>query len=142
MAMNTIGTLTEFKPESDKIEAYLERVQLFFDANGIKDDKQVVVLLTAIGSNTYALLSSLIASGKPRKKSFAELSETLRRHFDPKPLVIAERFHFHRRNQASDGSISEYVAELRRLGTHCKFGNYLEQALRDRFVCGLRHENT
>ena len=27
MAMNTIGTLTEFKPESDKIEAYLERVQ-------------------------------------------------------------------------------------------------------------------
>ena len=33
MATNNIGTLTEFKPESDKIEAYLECVQLFFDAN-------------------------------------------------------------------------------------------------------------
>ena len=80
-----------------------------FDANGIEDDKQVAVLLTAIGSSTYALLSSLIAPRKPREKSFAELTETLCCHFDPKPLVIAKRFHFHRRNQASGGNISEYV---------------------------------
>ena len=142
MATSTIGSLTEFKPESEKIEAYLERVQLFFDVNNIKDDKQVAVLLTVIGSSTYALLSNLLAPTKPREKSFEELAETPRRHFEPKPLVIAERFHFHRRNQASGESISEYVAELRRLTTHCEFGNYLEQALRDRFVCGLRHENT
>ena len=25
---------------------------------------------------------------------------------------------------------------------HCEFGNYLEQALRDRLVCGIRHEST
>ena len=80
-----------------------------FDANGIEDDKQVAVLLTAIGSSTYALLSSLIAPRKPREKSFAELTETLCCHFDPKPLVIAKRFHFHRRNQASGENISEYV---------------------------------
>ena len=113
MATTTIGTLTEFKSESEQIEAYLERVQLFFDANTIEEDKQVAVLLTVIGSSTYALLTSLLAPCKPREKSFAELSETLRRHFDPKTLVIAERFYFHRRNQASGESISEYVAELR-----------------------------
>ena len=94
MATNNIGTLNEFKPESDKIEAYLERVQLFYNANGIKDDKQVAVLLTGIGSSTYALLSSLIAPRKPHKKSFAELTETLCHHFDPKPLVIAKSFIF------------------------------------------------
>lgn len=140
--MSTIGSLTEFKPESERIEAYLERVQLFFDANGIEDEKKVAVLLTVIGSTTYALLSSLLAPRKPREKSFEELAATLRRHFEPKPLVIAERFHFHRRNQASGESISDYVAELRRLATNCEFGDYLEQALRDRFVCGIRHENT
>ena len=126
MATSTVGSLAEFKPDSERIEAYLERVQLFFDANGIKDDKQVAILLTVIGSNIYALLSSLLAPTKPREKSFQELSETLRHHFDPKPLVIAERFHFHRRNQASSESISDYVAELRRLATHCEFGDYLE----------------
>ena len=98
MVTNTVGTLTEFKPESVKIEAYLELVQLFFDANTIAEDKQVAVLLTVIGSSTYALLTSLLAPRKPREKSFAELSETLLRHFDSKPLVIVERFHFHRRN--------------------------------------------
>ena len=42
----------------------------------------------------------------------------------------------------SGESISEYVAELRRLATHCEFADYLQQALRDRFVCGIQHENT
>ena len=115
MATGTIGSLTEFKPDSEKIEAYLEHVQLFFAANGIaaNDNKKVPVLLTVIGSPTYALLSSLLAPEKPGDKSFNVLKETLLRHFDPKPLVIAERFHFHRHNQASSESISEYVAELK-----------------------------
>jgi len=56
-------------------------------------------------------------------------------------LVIAERFHFHRRNQAPEESVNDYVAELRRLATNCAFGAYLEEALRDRLVCGLRNES-
>ena len=35
-----------------------------------------------------------------------------------------------------------YVAELRRLATHCAFEAYLEEALRDRLVCDLRSEST
>ena len=49
------------------------------------------------------------------------------------------RFHFHRRDQAADESIAEYVAELRRLSTNCKFGATLNDALRDRLVCGMRN---
>ena len=102
----------------------------------------MAVLLTAIGSDTYALLRSLLAPTKPRDKTFQDLTDTLQRHFDPKPLVIAERFHFHRRDQAEGESVSEYLAELRRLATHCEFEQYLEQVLRDRLVCGIRHDNT
>ena len=36
--------------------------------------------------------------------------------------------------------MSEYVAELRKLSEHCKFEAFLDDALRDRFVCGLRSE--
>ena len=91
----------------------MEHMQLFFEANGIKEDKQVLVLLTVIGSTTYDLLSNLVAPKKPRDLSIGELAEQLHCHFDPKPLVIAERFHFHKRAQASDESISNYVAKLR-----------------------------
>ena len=37
--------------------------------------------------------------------------------------------------------IGEYMAELRRLSTHCSFGDYLEQALRNHLVCGMHSKN-
>ena len=48
MASNTIGCVTKFKPENEKIEVYLEHVQLFFGVNGIKEDKQAPILLNVI----------------------------------------------------------------------------------------------
>ena len=35
-------------------------------------------------------------------------------------------------------SITNFVVQLRKLATHCEFGDHLNEALRDRFVCGLR----
>ena len=58
--------------------------------------------------------------------------------------MIAERYRFHRRDQAPGETIADYVAELRKLTTHCKFENtkdFLEESLRDRFVCGLHSES-
>ena len=64
---------------------------------------------------------------KPHKKSFAELLTKLTSHYEPTPIVvITERFHFHRREQVSGESVTEYVAE--------QFGKYLDEALRDRPV--------
>ena len=77
MASNTIGCITEFNSENEKIVAYLKCVQLFFTANGIREEKQVPVLLTVIGSTTYALLSNLLAPDKPEDKSFSDLAEVL-----------------------------------------------------------------
>ena len=54
--------------------------------------------------------------------------------------MIAERFKFHRRNQGEGEGIAKYMAELRKLADRCQFGGYLEEALRDRLVCGLRDE--
>ena len=54
--------------------------------------------------------------------------------------MIAQRFHFHKRDQAAGESIADYDASLRKLASQCKFGDRLEEALRNRFVCGLRHE--
>ncbi len=111
---------------------------LFFTANAIADDKKVAVFLTVIGSKTYSLVRSLVAPELPKDKSFDDLVAVLTQHFESKPLVIAERFHFHKRAQAIGESIADYMAELRRLTTHCQFGGHLDEALHDRLVCGLR----
>ena len=122
--------------------AYVERTQLFLEANEIAEAKHVAVFLSAIGAKAYALLRNLLAPVSPKEKTFKELVDTLKSHYEPKPLTIAERFHFHRRAQRTYESVKEFAAELRRLSTHCEFGTYLDEALRDRFVCGLGSETT
>ena len=129
-----IGSMESFSPESESITAYLGRVQLYLSANAITEDRHMPVLLSLIGSKTYALLRSLVALAKPGDKSFAELTRCLTDHYDPKPLVIAECFHFNQRIQSAWDSISEYMAELKRLAANCDFGQRLEEALRDRLV--------
>ena len=59
----TIGSIGEFVPENETITAYLERVQLFMDANTVEEGKEVPVLLSVIGGKTYGLLHNLVAPG-------------------------------------------------------------------------------
>ena len=101
----------------------------------------MAVFLSTVGGRIYSLLGDLLSPVKLQEKTMAELKEVLKNHFEPKPLVIAERFYFYHRNQLSTGSIAEYMAELRKLATHCNFHDYLNEALRDRLVCGLVNHN-
>ena len=63
--------------------------------------------------------------------------ERLIGHYRPKTIEIAERFKFFKRNQGTTESATEFIAELRSLAKTCNFGEYLEIAIRDQFVCGL-----
>ena len=140
--MATLGKLDEFKQDAEPFQAYLERVNIFFAANDIAEDKKVPVFLSTIGGTTYGLLRNLVAPDTPMAKGLKELTDKLSEHFEPKPIIIAERFYFHKRNQLQTESTAEFIAELRRLAVRCKFGTFLDEALRDRFVCGLRSERT
>ena len=51
-ATTQFGTLNEFRPDNESIKNYLERVQLYFTANGVDAGKQVAILLSSIGSIT------------------------------------------------------------------------------------------
>lgn len=138
MAQTIIGHVEPFQPGTDDWEQYEERLQQYFEANGLDGDKKRAVFLTVMGAQTYSLLSSLVAPAKPATRTYDELVATLKDHLKPKPLVIAERFKFHRRNQGETETVAEYMAELRKLASKCQFGTYLNEALRDRLVCGLR----
>ena len=139
-AAKMIGTITEFDPAVETIGAYLERLEMFFIVNTVANDKKVAMLGTLLGAKNYSLLRSLVAPDNPKDKTYDELVEKLRSHFEPKPLVIAERFNFYRRVQATGETVADFVAALRQLSAKCEFGTFLDQAIRDKFVCGLRSE--
>lgn len=138
--MAKVGRIGEFVEGKEEFGCYVERMEQFFAANEIADDKRVPVFLAVVGAQTYALLRNLITPDLPSTKTYDELKTVLSLHYRPKPLVIAERFRFHNRKQTETENVSEYLASLKKLSYDCDFGNFLNQALRDRLVCGLKNE--
>ena len=47
----------------------------------------------------YSVLSNLVAPNKPKDKSFEDIYEILKSHYNPAPLEISESFHFGKRDQ-------------------------------------------
>ena len=108
-AMNSIGKLEEFDETRNDWTAYIERVEQYFLANDVADDKRV---------KTYSLLRTLTSPDKPSTKSFDQIVAILKGHLSPKSLLIAERFRFHKRDQRDDKNINTYVAEIKKLSEH------------------------
>ncbi|KAK6179270.1 hypothetical protein SNE40_011672 [Patella caerulea] len=138
--MAEIGKISEFDEVKESFVCYEERMSQYFIANDVEDGKKVPIFLTVVGPQTYGLLKNLLAPVLPSTHTYDVLIDTLKRHFTPTPLVIAERYKFHRRDQNDGESVADYMVALRKLSTHCDFGDFLNQALRDRLVCGLKNE--
>lgn len=136
-----IGNIGSFDSAIDQWSSYKERLDQFFTANDVDSSKHVAVLLSVIGGKTYELLRTLTSPEKPAQKTFDDLCDILSKHLNPRPLIIAERFRFHKRNQKQGESISEYCVAIQKLAEHCQFGTTLNDALRDRLVCGLTNEH-
>lgn len=136
--MATFGKIDEYVPGQNWSE-YIERLEEYFSANGIIDvAKKRSILLTVCGSQTYSVIRNLTAPAKPNAKTFTELKELVKDHVSPKPLKIAERFKFYQRKQLETENVNEFLSQLRKLTEFCEFNTFLNEALKDRFVCGLR----
>ena len=136
--MALVGQVGEYVDGKEDIASYIERVELYFAANYVEEDHEVATFLALIGADAYGVLRNLLAPDRPKDKSFVELKELLVAHYSPKPILIAERFKFHRRSQLESETVAQFVVELKRLALKREFGTFLEEALRDRLVCGLK----
>ena len=132
------GTISEYRPSQESWTEYIERLELYFVAKEITDEvKKKAILLNACGTTTYKLARSLAAPRKPSELEYAALVALIQNHVVPKPQVIVERYRFHSRRQQPGEKVTEFMAELRRLSEHCKFGMTRNELLRDRLVCGV-----
>ena len=138
---SVVGKIQAFNPQTKRFSTYVERLKLYFNANSVAETKKVPVFFTVIGSRNYSLLSDHYAPEKPKDQSQEDLISKFQTHFEPEPIVIAEQYLFHKQNQQIGESIPDFVANLQRLATNCKFGQHLDEALRDCFVCGLNLES-
>ena len=132
------GGVESFDIINGDFDKYVERMEQYYVANDVEDDKKkVAIFITVVGKDAYTLLRSLLSPEKPNTKSFAEITKTLSEHFKPKRIIIAERYKFHERKQEIGESVNDFVAAIKKLSLHCEFGYFLNDALRDKLVCGI-----
>ena len=58
--------------------------------------------------------------------------DTPAQHVDPKLVIIADRYKFHKAEQEEPESVRQYLAKLQKLAETSEFGLYREEAIRDR----------
>ncbi|XP_075559747.1 uncharacterized protein LOC142591304 [Dermacentor variabilis] len=140
--MARLGELDEYDENDQNIESYLERFESFVTANDIEEEKTLAVSLSMIGPRTCEVLKSLLVPAFPGDKSFEEVTVLLKKHYNPSCLVIAERCEFNRQAQEGQESIEDCIVALKNLARKCDSGLFLQDALRDRLVAGIRCEET
>ncbi|XP_031329635.1 uncharacterized protein LOC116160551 [Photinus pyralis] len=94
-----------------------------------------------MGPEAYDVLCDKISPELPNTKTYVELVDTMKSHFNPEPLEIAENFRFLQRKQHEGEKVKDYLTALQKLAITCNFGQYLKKALRNKFVFGLRAQN-
>ncbi|XP_049524585.1 uncharacterized protein LOC119455976 [Dermacentor silvarum] len=140
--MARLGKLDEYDEKEQNFESYLERFEHFVTANDIKEEKKLAVFLSVIGARTYEVLKSLVVPAVPGDKSFEEVTVLLTKHYSPSCSVIAECCKFNKRAQEEQESVEDFIVALKHLARKCDFGLFLQDALRDRLVAGIRREET
>ncbi|XP_055911537.1 uncharacterized protein LOC129945700 [Eupeodes corollae] len=161
-----MGKLEEFEPGED-FETYKERLQIYFQINGIDDSKKALILLSLIGKNTYKILKSLVQPKSPSECNYNDLIKALQKYFSPRLNIRAERYKFKKIIQEEGQSIQEFIIRLKEVAQTCDFGDFakeintnttkcfekmqehkplqfksfaLDDALTDQFIAGVRNE--
>ena len=135
--MTVYGNVGQFQEEKESFTDYADRFDAFLLANEIDDASKSSMLLVTIGPEPYKLLKNLCEPDKPSSKTYEQLKKLLKDHYQPEPIVIAERHKFWTAHQDENETVAEYIAKLKKLASTCSFGSFLDEALRDRLVSGL-----
>lgn len=139
--MAQIGLLSNFDHHTQSWEVYKQRLTQWFIVNDVKaadDTKRRAILLSALSEATYKLAADLALPKEIQSVPFDDILKILDAHFTSKRSGFGERYQFYDASQREEESFKDWGARLRGLTAHCGFSN-VEEALRDRFLMGMRH---
>ena len=74
MAPTTMGKLEVFDPKQHNFPKYVQRVQLYFKANNITEDRKKAVFLSALCYEMYEILTNIFTT--PETEDFDSLARS------------------------------------------------------------------
>ena len=138
-----MGKFDEFNPELESWDAYAERFEFYCIAEEISDGGiKKATLLSRLGVKAYNKLRDLAQPETLMDTDLVTCKKLLKEYYAPPQAEREEicRYRFNSYKQQPGQSISDFIAELRRLSVNCNYANALEKQLRDRIVQGVRDQ--
>jgi Zinc knuckle len=122
----------------EDFKAYMTRFSNYLELNAVTDGIFKIRLLTNLmGPTASQKLINACKPKTPKEFTFAQIEEKCEAIFCGVKYTIAEHYKFNNRHQQEGESVTDYGIELQAMAENCKFGDFLDTALRDRFVAGL-----
>lgn len=137
-----MAKVQEFNEEIEDFESWEERLRFYFIANQIKEEVQAAYLLSCIGAKSYKVLKNELYPDRTEGKTYQALVYVLKEKYKSVTSIFVKRFNFYNRKQEGNEKIESFIAALKELARDCKFETFLDQALRDRLVCGIVNTDT
>ncbi|XP_058026040.1 uncharacterized protein LOC131191673 [Ahaetulla prasina] len=138
---NSANKLEPFDPAEESWEMFMIRFNCFLhfnDNSQLPDDKKRSFFLTNCGSKVFRMAVNLLSPRPVHQVDWSVLQETLKAYYEPTPSKYSQRFDFRMRLQLEGEPIADFIASLRQASSMCEFGAYLDEALLDQFIWGLR----
>ena len=136
MASNS--TLEAFNPAVESVDDYKERFDFYCTAAGVRQDQCKALFLARVGWEVFLKMKTLANPQPLTELDLPQIVDLMKEHYKKDTIEIAEHFKFFKRVQLEQETLTNYLAELRKLAENCNFGGYLDTALRDQLVCRLK----
>lgn len=114
-------------------QSYKEKLNQFFNANFLDENKKVSVFITAIGTSAYATLTEICDPVLPNTLTYEKLCEIFENQF----FIFRERSMCDRLKREHNESMEHWYLRVRNIAMNSKFNDYFIGVLKDIFVNGL-----
>lgn len=140
--MASFAAIDSFDPKKSTFTRWIQRLECGFQINKTPNENKLPLLYTMMGQDAYEILCDKLLPGKPTdpEVTYESAKSLLKEHLEPKALEIYECFKFHCCKQAQTESIAQFVDNLKRLAAHCNFDVYLDKAVRNQLVLGVKEQ--
>ena len=131
---------------------YLKRLEFHFCANDIGavplnasaaektrvEKKMSAVLISLLSKTVYSTLKTLCLPASLGTMKYSELTNLLLGHYKVKTSRTTATFLFRQCAQGPVETVTDFAHKLKNKSVDCDFGGFLDRALRDQFITGLR----
>lgn len=120
---------------------WVERLEFYFQVSKTPVEDKKAQLIYHSGQQVFDELKLLYPGVDLNTLSYEEIVKKLKSRYDKAESSSMQRFKFHSRIQQPNETLEDFILAVKLLAQECRFGEFKELALCDRYTMGVFDKN-